>query len=174
MKTCCGFTVQSKQQLSRVWLDCPSFRCHTKPFKWSYLVLLPEKLKSMSAVPASAPCCTARTQTGVFSYARADATVNVRGVSLTDNVVARGSVVFVVASTLRTYQVRYHFSTIFREVIRRKGNSFLSCRGEKLKVRSSFTKVSCGFCFRLGDTLDQRTWIAWQDVVSTHLKSAWK
>lgn len=43
---------------------------------------------------------------GLFSYARDGADVELRGVSLFDNTVARGSVVFVVNSVLKTYQVR--------------------------------------------------------------------
>lgn len=39
-------------------------------------------------------------------YARDGAVVELRGISLFDNNVARGSVVFVVDSTLKTYQVR--------------------------------------------------------------------
>ena len=42
----------------------------------------------------------------LHSYARDGATVELRGVSLFDNTVARGSVVFVVDSVLKTYQVR--------------------------------------------------------------------
>lgn len=40
------------------------------------------------------------------SYARDNATVELRGISLFGNTVARGSVVFVVDSVLKTYQVR--------------------------------------------------------------------
>ena len=40
------------------------------------------------------------------SYARDNATVVLRGISVLDNVVARGSGIFVVDSVLKTYQVR--------------------------------------------------------------------
>ena len=40
------------------------------------------------------------------SYARDGANVTLRGISLFDNAVARGSVVFIVNSELQTYQVR--------------------------------------------------------------------
>lgn len=42
----------------------------------------------------------------IASYARDGSTVVLRGISLVDNFVARGSVVFVVDSHLKTYQVR--------------------------------------------------------------------
>lgn len=41
----------------------------------------------------------------VFSYARSGANVTLRGISLFDNDVARGSVAFVIESTLYAYQV---------------------------------------------------------------------
>lgn len=40
------------------------------------------------------------------SYARDHANVSLRGISVSDNSVARGSVIFVVNSVLETYQVR--------------------------------------------------------------------
>ena len=40
------------------------------------------------------------------SYARDNATVSLQGMSLVDNTVARGSVIFVIDSVLQTYQVR--------------------------------------------------------------------
>ena len=55
-------------------------------------------------------CCVvlfraAATPVYIHSYARDDTVVNVTGVSVFDNTVPRGSAVFIVRSTLRTYEV---------------------------------------------------------------------
>lgn len=80
---------------------------------WRRLKLSPEQvtktkstghLSSSVGSPFSANTA-ARLISSSNSYAREYTTVTLRGVSVVGNVVARGSVVFVVASTLMTYQV---------------------------------------------------------------------